>query len=322
MKKLLPILLLFASVNLSAQTYVPFDFENSNWCYGRQWHVGIPPTYQQIDYRLEASHDTLYRGHQYKAIYRKQASVDNQGYVIYSSTGSLHALVREENKKIYAKYYNSFYIEEPIDSEVVIYDFNIQVGDSFGLQDVAPNCCTNGYYLVAKKIDSTQTNLGYRKCIKLLPTYQTATVMYINGVAPNDTIVWIEGIGSNKGIFYDIDAEIMGSGFCSIYFNCFNYNNQYIYGTGNCFQFTTDIKENSNTNNITIYPNPTSNVINLQLPQNISIGNIQLYNALGSIVASYPIKEQIDVSNLRNGIYYLQLISKDQLYFQKVIIER
>jgi len=62
---------------------------------------------------------------------------------------------------------------------------------------------------------------------------------------------------------------------------------------------------------INIAPNPASNLINITLPSNYTPNQITIINITGSTLATYTNRTNslftIDVSNLANGIYFLQL---------------
>ncbi len=60
------------------------------------------------------------------------------------------------------------------------------------------------------------------------------------------------------------------------------------------------------TKNITaVYPNPTNNVLNIEVSENM---NIKIVNALGTVVATQKLNagnNSIDVRNLTNGVYVI-----------------
>jgi len=70
---------------------------------------------------------------------------------------------------------------------------------------------------------------------------------------------------------------------------------------------------------IDVFPNPTNNVIYIQLSNEIEFINVVLYNFLGNVVIKTN-KNYIDVSNLNTGIYILRIITKDDRIFSKRII--
>ncbi len=72
-----------------------------------------------------------------------------------------------------------------------------------------------------------------------------------------------------------------------------------------------------NKDDITIYPNPTSNFVNINGIDNIE--KVIIYNSLGKIV-SQEYTNTIDVSLYPSGIYIFNIITQNKTYNQKVII--
>jgi Secretion system C-terminal sorting domain len=72
---------------------------------------------------------------------------------------------------------------------------------------------------------------------------------------------------------------------------------------------------NTNTNidsyNITIFPNPVMNTLQIQNNGNIEISDIKIINLLGQTVSEAVFNNTIDVSSLPNGTYFLYLNAKD-----------
>lgn len=102
------------------------------------------------------------------------------------------SFIREENKKIY---YREYYGEEGL-----IYDFNLQLGDTVVLNN--PRAASE-VTLILTEIDSVETTDGFRERWKLtndefeIPEY------------------WIEGIGSMAGVI-NSTTEVFG-GLCGTY---------------------------------------------------------------------------------------------------------
>ncbi len=117
--------------------YVPIVREGVEWGY-----VIEPPTFpphgQTEYYRLQFSGDTVISGKTYKKCYLYQTSS------LDTATATLHGFMREENKKVYyvpnpnEEFSGSlwetetmFYQERYGYDERVIYDFDLNVGDTF-----------------------------------------------------------------------------------------------------------------------------------------------------------------------------------------------
>lgn len=77
---------------------------------------------------------------------------------------------------------------------------------------------------------------------------------------------------------------------------------------------------------INFYPNPASNIVTLNI-DNIdnNVITVNIYNIMGSLVKTEIFKQsqqQINVSDLSNGIYTIAISSKDLIEKHKLIIRR
>ncbi|WNH11746.1 spondin domain-containing protein [Thalassobellus suaedae] len=77
---------------------------------------------------------------------------------------------------------------------------------------------------------------------------------------------------------------------------------------------------------IKVFPNPTQEKITISNPQNLELNTIEIYNILGRLVKGISIKNrinkfEIDLSTLSNGVYLLQLKTKNgKLKTEKLIL--
>jgi len=58
---------------------------------------------------------------------------------------------------------------------------------------------------------------------------------------------------------------------------------------------------------LVLYPNPTSGVINLQKPETMKINQVRIYNALGQLLYNQKFSETVDVSMFSEGILFFQM---------------
>jgi hypothetical protein len=129
--------------------------------------------------------DTIIDGKLYQKVFISEDEFQQEWY-FYGS------FIREENKKVYLKEY--------FGEEGLIYDFNLQLGDTVVVNN--PRAVSE-VALVLTEIDSVETTDGYRDRWKLtndefmIPEY------------------WIEGIGSMGGIL-NSSTEVFG-GLCGTY---------------------------------------------------------------------------------------------------------
>lgn len=59
---------------------------------------------------------------------------------------------------------------------------------------------------------------------------------------------------------------------------------------------------------VALYPNPTDGIVHLSEPQS----TLSLYNPIGQLIANYETTNEIDLSQLPKGIYYLELESGER----------
>ena len=75
-----------------------------------------------------------------------------------------------------------------------------------------------------------------------------------------------------------------------------------------------------------VYPNPAKNQITIESSDKIDQnGTISIVNLIGKIVVSEPLisnKQTIKIENLKNGIYFVNIKTKEGTTTQKVIVNR
>ena len=85
-----------------------------------------------------------------------------------------------------------------------------------------------------------------------------------------------------------------------------------------------DNHEVSLKNKVKIFPNPVQSILHFEIAPNININNVEILNNLGQTLQSESLtKNEIDVSNLPSGIYFVKFITDKQeaTMFRMVKIE-
>jgi hypothetical protein len=73
---------------------------------------------------------------------------------------------------------------------------------------------------------------------------------------------------------------------------------------------------------VTIYPNPIKDILNVSLSENTSIEGYEIYDLLGKkIISKNTTENQINVSELSNGVYLLKVITGEGVMTNKFIKE-
>ena len=72
---------------------------------------------------------------------------------------------------------------------------------------------------------------------------------------------------------------------------------------------------------LALYPNPTSGMINLQKPDALQVNQVRIYNALGQLLYSQNYSETVDVSKFSKGILFFQIETEQGIINKKIVKE-
>jgi hypothetical protein len=94
----------------------------------------------------------------------------------------------------------------------------------------------------------------------------------------------------------------------------------------NIYNQPIGVEDNNLNNQIVLYPNPTSNILNIHYDQisNIDLSNIRIYSIYGNEIKLYPksISEnniEFDVSSIPQGVYFLNVSFVDKVQRMKFV---
>jgi hypothetical protein len=90
------------------------------------------------------------------------------------------------------------------------------------------------------------------------------------------------------------------------------------------YSYYVGLKENDNGDKlINIYPNPTSDILNLDFNNIATTENyfVKITNLLGQIVQETKLEKTLNISSIKNGIYFLQVFDKENLIATEKIIK-
>lgn len=286
MKKVIILFSLLLSFGSAfAQTYVPFPDSNAYWneieLYQGQCD---PPEYCKNTYYLLG--DTVIDAYLYKKIY----STDG------SSTSYVGGL-REENKRVYLYY-------TWCDHSVLLYDFNLNIGDTITTSCLAAACDTlEDLYMTVVSIDSVllQDN-SYRRRINF--NY-------------GSNMSWIEGIGSVSGLLYPYYSCVLCVCFRELI--CFQEDGNTLYLNEEnvpCFNFYVSIDDpEKNDVLLQVYPNPVNYKSFVTIRSYKNINEVELYDIIGrKITSRYKINSketQLQIGTYKQGIYFLYVNFQD-----------
>ena len=295
MKKfLLFIFFLGCLPGLQAQTsvYHPFPKSNAVWINARGTYNVITFPYH-IDYYPEPSDnfclpgtDTLIGSYNYSKIYR--------------CGGAYKGALRDDSvaRKVY-------FIPADSASELLIYDFSVQNGDTaFVYDEEGPYTDVftpvQHHYVYT---DSVLINGNYRKRVKF-------------GDAPG---MWIEGIGGTQGLFREAWANVSNY-YTSL--DCMSHADTTLYPTtsiGPC-SLTEGIATTESSDALKLYPNPTTGTCTIETGQNTG-STVEIKDVLGNTVLASGIRGSatIDLSGQAPGIYFVAVRNEKQYRVLKLL---
>ncbi len=271
-----------------AQTYHPIIESNKYWELGI---YGGQPCYQNMG-RYFFQGDTTINNQTYQKLYYHKAidTISNPfgilcpPFTLDTNTFLMEYAFREDtiNQQVFIYDYQN-------NTEGLIYDFSLQTGDTL-----------NTYWGQQHYIYSIDTILlqnGTQRRRFVLNDY-------------SDYPHYIEGIGGWQGI---TNPLVAGLGFGTDIF-CINTNGVNLYGN-DCFaSFFVQTNEALHID-LKIYPNPTTNFLQIELEKPLEDGQYQIFNALGQIVQQGVITAKnfsIAVEEFAKGTYWLKIIDKER----------
>jgi len=296
--KLLSLFILCFSI-CSAQDYLPMLDEDHTWSVDFQFGILPPGCEPNCNYTITE-----------QITVSGAVVVDGKTYrKVFTSEGETSCLVREEEGIVYQ-------LDASNTTEIVKYDFTLEVGDSFDFTDLfyCPLNDGSGGFGTYDVIDvSTQFIAGEeRKVIEFDFNF---------GAGINET--WIEGIGSITG--FDPIGTIIDITDYSL-LACFDIagTNYFFNDATSCDNTTLSLNDFSK-NSVVLYPNPVLNTSILQFSSEATADSVKIYDVGGSLVKELTVTSAyilIDAMEYRSGLYFYQVYSEERLLQTKKFIVR
>ena len=202
------------------------------------------------------------------------------------------AFRNDDNQVYYCKWNSQSSSYSP---EVLLYDYDLEVGDFFHDEDEHP-------MQVTEVSTITDENGVARKKI-------TFSFIGLEDV----TEFWVEGIGSNRGFMHvgqweadhDSDGEMY-------HLLCYHVDNDVIYVNPeyNECDLPYNVEDNSINNEVSICPNPANEVIKILNNNNLHITNIEISDLTGRVVLRTEKTDNINISELSEGQYFVKIIGE------------
>ena len=297
MKKILLLLTLICTMQIKAQTnvYHPIALNNAEWFQNSAGSSGCCTYTHGVQIG-----DTIVNSITYKKLYQQDGSYWPSYFTALNPLSYVGACRQDSAaKKVY---------KLPLGTgatEVLVYDFNLQVGSII--------TGTNGNHNdTVKKIDSMLIDGTYHK------RYLVFDTMVVGGEN-----FLIEGVGSSGNFLGPVFNYLQFEGSAAL--NCFNHN--FIIGDGyygtTCPVAITDIHQFSANNYLKIYPNPAQNNFTVEV-SNTDKQTISVFDVNGKLILSQTITgtTNIDAGNLVAGVYNISITNNQSTTNKKLIIVR
>ncbi len=283
MKNLLLLFATISAMNAKAQTsvYHPFPTTNADWVY--QYYDDFhQPTGYFGSYAITG--DTIISGTSYKKISGCSAWW-------FCDSGS----IRDSNKVIY-------FIPDTSStgSEIILYDFNLNVGDTI-IHPYGGAICNNDTITIWQ-VDSILTSDGYHRQLHL-----------------SSFATWIEGIGSTTYLFNPANVLCVSGNDVLV---CMKTDSGFAYppGTGSCIVSAPEPWHQKNK--ITVSPNPMTDILNIEF-SNDELSEINIYD-----IASRKLMQKkftnfvsINTEQLSTGLYLYEIRNKEGIFKKGKVVK-
>ena len=216
------------------------------------------------------------------------------------------------------------YYYHPISGHAyLIYDFDVQVGDSVPVFVVDFNYPAFSMMMYIAAVDTIDIAGSPRKAIGIQSWF---------AILGNQGIVhwWIEGIGGTGGLLSSIGVlplDYSGGLWCMSANDTVWWSGGPLGAPGICFN--VGIAEHLQTGTLRMAPNPTNGLCTIDLPQSLRATDglvLSVYDNTGVLVQRTPLefREQgvkLDVRAQAKGVYHVELSDGQQRYSGSIVFE-
>lgn len=218
----------------------------------------------------------------------------------YAALSTIH--YREEDRKFYI-------LPEDSVNEILLYDFNLNLGDTFRISKWGLNQYENATLTVHYVETYITLDEVERKVIYL------SGFLHENGAVYQYNAKWIEGIGNPDWIFvYPNYKGILSGGFP---LTCFSIKDEIVEGdVGGC-QSLIKVDNIKPKKTVILFPNPTYGKFSISGITNYK--SIKIYNSWGQEFPYRMNGEDIDITHFRAGVYLAIVTDQhNNQYFGKI----
>jgi len=310
MKYLFLLLAFLFGINTWAQ--IPDYFEgNPKWCLTKSWSVTQGGCIHYVNQVHYINGDTTFNNLTYKKLYTRGV---NAGCGPPSAPYNyIESFLRQDGEVIY-RYYPSE------NAEHILYDFSLSVGDTIPSGGIVAGVTgdqifpeISGLFYVINEIDSILIQGEHFKKFFFSVYSSFGDTIEVGPISFSGPDYYIEGIGHPFGFIWQYRWFAEWETYS---LNAFSKNDSIYYGSTLYCDFAVSINENSIKKvSVNIYPNPAKETLHINLLGNITVMTLSIFSISGQklIEKNGPLSstESIDISQLKSGMYLLEIISVD-----------
>lgn len=315
---ILIVFFLSCCLNLFSQPYYKLLKDGRNWIYTQMVSGEEPPVHIVLAFSLSMNGDTLIQGNSYKKIYQRTLKTNAGSTAIQNPkeilNTYLYALIREDTiaRKVYLlPYYDIISMCQP--EEHLLYDFSLQEGDTLN------ECVLENIYL---------------PFMAHVPTVDSIRLLNYSGLETR--AFYMQGFFDNYGDLGETTGLIL-EGYGYEQHGLINYgrNGELVFFQYYCEGDSLDCKILSAVQEpteipqsvISLSPNPTHDILIIQIDSDFRKETelqVSLLSAMGNVVLQVnwnTFKElEVDISNLHDGVYFLNIQGKGMRVVKKIVI--
>ena len=294
-------LFLLMTCGLWAQDFAPI---------GAEWHYteGFFMSGDKNFLKITSEKDTLYQGKACRKLLKTR--------IIWCN-------MRTETEFVYSENNAVFFWQSDLTGFQKLIDFNAEAGDSWAIQ-MNDMVIATDIDSVLIEVDSTSYIDINNQLLKVL--YVTYRGYYDDEIEVQYSSQIVEKIGDMYYLFnFFPELGLACDGNYSEGLRCYEDEELGLYSTGIADSCTyiyhwTDIEEESKETIFIVYPNPTTDVveINTNSQQNLVL---EISDLTGRLISKYDFRSnmELDLSGLPDGIYLVKAIDGHRMEIKKII---
>ncbi len=299
MNKQLLVFTLLLSIQSFSQDYIPMLQEGNTWSVDLYFD---PFGCDQVSCKFT---DT-------KQVSLGAAEIHNSlSYTRIISDKEPTCLLREDNYLVYR-------FDPDENEEKILFDYSLEIGDSFNLTTSAYHHSTGCAYFHSYA-DYVSLNVIDVEYIEIAGAVRKVIFFEEDNLSD---LAWIEGIGNITGFdLMEPIVDIMSHSALA----CFSTNGEsyFFNGASSCENTTVLNISSLNENSIHLFPNPVSEKATLTIPQENSSLSFIVYDVNGKKLMEQDISEEstsLDFSSFTEGMYFYQIYSENELILTRKLL--